>query len=63
MADSVPELEDRVAALEKYVARNDARISAIEGRQAAAISGATREMAAARSARQRDRWLDTLRRR
>lgn len=63
MADGVPVLEERVAVLEEYVARNDARITAIEGRQAAAIAGARREFDAAKEDRQRERWLATLRRR
>lgn len=59
----LPEVLERIEALEAYVGRNDARITAIETRQHAAIAGAQREFEAARETRQRDRWLATLRRR
>lgn len=59
----LPEVLERIDALEAYVGRNDARITAIETRQQAAIAGAQREFEAARETRQRDRWLQTLRRR
>lgn len=51
------ELEDRVTALEAYVARNDARITVIEGRQETGLAGVAKLNEEAR----RDRWLRTLR--
>lgn len=61
--EGLPELEARIEALEAYVKSNDGRITVIEGRQAAAITGARREFDAVRENRRRDAWLATLRRR
>lgn len=61
MASGLPELTERIENLEAYVARNDARISAIEGRQGAAIAGARREFEAVAQGRRRDQFLATLR--
>jgi len=56
LVDVVVALDVRITELEQYVARNDGRITSLEGRTAAST-------AALKAQFDRDRWLGKLRRR
>lgn len=59
---SVPELAERIAALEERVARNDTRLDTLEGWGQETAQELQRNVESIREETRRARWLRTLRR-